>query len=69
MTLEQLLRLVPRFHEGLCRTLEGTTMTSAAPVRLMKVDQRVMESYCPNIEAIEFIAMARTKQSARRYLP
>jgi hypothetical protein len=52
MTLEQLLRLVPRFRERLHRTLEGTTTTSAAPVRLTEVNQRVMDCDCPNIEAI-----------------
>jgi hypothetical protein len=37
MTLEQLLRLVPRFRDGLRRTLEGTTTTSAAIVQLKEI--------------------------------
>jgi hypothetical protein len=52
MTLEQLLWLVPRFREGLHHTLEGTTTMSAAPVRLTKVDQRLMDCNCPNKDAI-----------------
>jgi hypothetical protein len=46
MSLEQLLRLVPRFREGICRTLEGTPMTTtAAAVQLTEVDHRIMDSY------------------------
>jgi hypothetical protein len=52
MTLEQLLRLVPRFRDRLCRTLEGTTTISATVVRLTEIDQRVMDYDCPNIDAI-----------------
>jgi hypothetical protein len=52
MTLEQLLWLVPRFREGLRCTLEGTTTTSPAPVRLTEIDQRVMDCDCLNIKAI-----------------
>jgi hypothetical protein len=52
MTLEQLPRLVPRFQEGIRRTLEGTTTTLAAAVQLTEIDQRVMDCECPNMEAI-----------------
>jgi hypothetical protein len=53
MTLEQLLRLVLRFREGICRTLEGTkTTTSAAAVQLTEVDHRVMDYEYPSMEAI-----------------
>jgi hypothetical protein len=52
MMLEQLLRLVPRFRKGLHRTLEGATASLAAPVRLTKIDQRVMDCDCSNMEAI-----------------
>jgi hypothetical protein len=38
MTLEQLLRLVPRFRDGIRHTLEGTTTQSAAAVHLTEVD-------------------------------
>jgi hypothetical protein len=52
MTLEQLLWLVPRFREGLHRTLKDTTTTSTTPVQLTELDQRIMDCNCPNIEAI-----------------
>jgi hypothetical protein len=52
MTLEQLLRLVPRFREGIRRTLEGTTLVPAPAVQLTEVDERIMECECPSIEAI-----------------
>lgn len=52
MALEQLLRLVPRFYEGLCCTLEGTKTTSVAAVWLTEVDQRVIDCDCPNIEVL-----------------
>jgi hypothetical protein len=50
--LEPILRLVPRFCEGLRCTLKGMTTTLAAPVRLTEVDQGVMDWDCPNIEEI-----------------
>jgi hypothetical protein len=52
MTLEQLLRLVPRFREGIRRTCEGTATTTAAAVQLTEVDERVMDCECPSMEAI-----------------
>jgi hypothetical protein len=52
MTLEQLLWLVPRFREGIRRTLEGTTTNSATAVHFTEVDHRVMNCECPNMEAI-----------------
>jgi hypothetical protein len=53
MTLEQLLRLVPRFQEGIRRTLEGTATTMAPAVQPTEVDKRVMDCECPSMEAIE----------------
>jgi hypothetical protein len=52
ITLEQLLWLVPRFREGIQRTLEGTTTTTAPSVQLTEVDQRVMDCECLTMEAI-----------------
>jgi hypothetical protein len=52
MTLEQLLRLVPGFHEGIRRTLGGATPTPATMVQLTKVNPRVMDCDCPSIDAI-----------------
>jgi hypothetical protein len=52
MTLEQLLRLVPRFREGIRRTLVGTTTMTAPAVQLTEVDQLVMDCECPSMEAI-----------------
>jgi hypothetical protein len=52
MTLEQLLRLVPRFREGIPRTLARTATTPAPAVQLTKVDERVMDCECPSMEAI-----------------
>jgi hypothetical protein len=52
MTLEQLLRLVPRFREGIHRTLEGTTTAPAPAVQLTEVNNRIMDCKCPSIEAI-----------------
>ena len=52
MTLEQLLRLVPRFHEGIRRTLGGATPTPATTVQLTEVNPRVMDCDCPSIHAI-----------------
>jgi hypothetical protein len=52
MTLEQLLRLVLRFREGIRRTLEGTVTTTATAVQLTEVDERVMDCECPSMEAI-----------------
>jgi hypothetical protein len=52
MTLEQLLRLVPRFREGIHHTLEGTTTAPAPAVQLTEVDERVMDCECPSMEAI-----------------
>jgi hypothetical protein len=52
MTLEQLLRLVPRFRDGLRRTLEGTATSSAPAIQLTEVDERVMDCECPSMEAI-----------------
>jgi hypothetical protein len=52
MTLEQLLRLVPRFRDGLRRTLEGMAMQSAPAVQLTEVDERIMDCECPSMEAI-----------------
>jgi hypothetical protein len=52
MTLEQLLRLVPRFREGLHRTLNGTVETPAIAIQLTKVNERVMDCECPSMEAI-----------------
>jgi hypothetical protein len=52
MTLEQLLRLVPRFSEGICRTLEGAAHTPAITVQLTEVNPRVMDCDCPSIDAI-----------------
>jgi hypothetical protein len=52
MTLEQLLRLVPRFREGIRRTLEGTATTTAPAIQLTEVDERVMDCECPSMEAI-----------------
>jgi hypothetical protein len=52
MTLKQLLWLVPRFQEGIRRTLVGTATTTASAVKLMKVDERVMDCECPSMEAI-----------------
>jgi hypothetical protein len=52
MTLEQLLRLVPRFWEGIRRTLEGTAMTTAPAIQLTEVDERVMDCECLSMEAI-----------------
>jgi hypothetical protein len=43
MTLEQLLRLVPRFREGLHRTLNGTVETTATAIQLTEVNERVMD--------------------------
>jgi hypothetical protein len=43
MTLEQLLRLVPRFKDGIRRTLEGTATQSAPAIQLTEVDERVMD--------------------------
>jgi hypothetical protein len=51
MTLEQFLQLVPRFREGIQRTLEGTTTTTPA-IQLTEVDQRVMDYEGPRMEAI-----------------
>jgi hypothetical protein len=52
MTLEQLLQLVPRFREGIRRTLGGTTPPSAPAVQLTEVDERIMDCECPSMEAI-----------------
>jgi hypothetical protein len=52
MKLEQLLRLVPRFREGLHRTLNGTVETTATAIQLTEVDERVMDCECPSMEAI-----------------
>jgi hypothetical protein len=52
MTLEQLLRLVPRFREGIRRTLEGTAPIPALAVQLTEVDERIMDCECPSMEAI-----------------
>jgi hypothetical protein len=52
MTLEQLLWLVPRFREGIHRTLAGTATTRAPAVQLIEVDERVMDCECPSMEAI-----------------
>jgi hypothetical protein len=52
MTLEQLLRLVPRFSEGIRRTLGGATHTPATTVQLTEVNPRVMDCDCPSIDAI-----------------
>jgi hypothetical protein len=52
MTLEQLLRLVPQFREGIRRTLRGTTPPPAPAVQLTEVDKRVMDCECPSMEAI-----------------
>jgi hypothetical protein len=52
MTLEQLLRLVPRFREGLNHTLNGTVETPATAIQLTEVDERVMDCKCPSMEAI-----------------
>jgi hypothetical protein len=52
MTLEQLLRLVPRFREGIRRTLAGTATTMAPAVQLTEVDERVMDCECPSMETI-----------------
>jgi hypothetical protein len=43
MMLEQLLRLVPRFREGIRRTSEGTVTTTAPAVQLTEVDERVID--------------------------
>jgi hypothetical protein len=50
--LEQLLQLVPRFRDGIRRTLEGTATSSAPAVQLTEVDERVMDCECPSMEAI-----------------
>jgi hypothetical protein len=52
MTLEQLLRLVPRFHKGIRRMLGGATPTPATTVQLTEVNPRVMDCDCPSIDAI-----------------
>jgi hypothetical protein len=52
MTLEQLLRLVPRFREEIRRTLVGTAPTPAPAVQLTEVDKWVMDCECPSMEAI-----------------
>jgi hypothetical protein len=52
MTLEQLVQLVPRFRDGIRRTLEGTATSSAPAVQLTEVDERVMDCECPSMEAI-----------------
>jgi hypothetical protein len=52
MTFEQLLRLVPRFREGLHRTLNGTVETPATAIQLTEVDELVMDCECPSMEAI-----------------
>jgi hypothetical protein len=52
MTLEQLLRLVLRFWDGIRRTLEGTDTSPAPAVQLTEVDERVMDCECPSMEAI-----------------
>jgi hypothetical protein len=52
MTLEQLLRLVPRFRDGIRRTLEGTATSSAPAVQLTEVDERIIDCECPSMEAI-----------------
>jgi hypothetical protein len=52
MTLEQLLRFVPRFRDGIRRMLEGTATQSAPAVQLTEVDERVMDCECPNMDAI-----------------
>jgi hypothetical protein len=52
MTLQQLLWLVPRFREGLHRTLNGMVETPATAIQLTKVDERVMDCKCPSMEAI-----------------
>lgn len=44
MTLEQLLRQVLRFREGLRRTLEGMTTTSAAPVRPTEIETAIAQT-------------------------
>jgi hypothetical protein len=53
ITLEQLLRLVPRFREGIRPTLTGTSTTLPPAVQLTEVDERVMDCECPSMEAIE----------------
>jgi hypothetical protein len=52
MTLEQLLRLVPQFRDGIRRTLEGTATQAAPAVQLTEVDERIMDYECPSMEAI-----------------
>jgi hypothetical protein len=47
MTLEQLLRLVPIFREGIQRTLEGTMTTMAPIIQLTEVDERCREENRP----------------------
>jgi hypothetical protein len=51
MTLEQ-LGLVPRFSDGIHRTLGGATQTPATTVQLTEVNPRVMDCDCPSLEAI-----------------
>jgi hypothetical protein len=52
MTLEQLLRLVPRFRDGIRCTLEGTTPVPAPAAQPTEVDERIMDCECPSMEAI-----------------
>jgi hypothetical protein len=52
MTLEQLLRLVPRFREGIRRTLEGKKLVPAPAVQLTDIDERIMDCECPSMQAI-----------------
>jgi hypothetical protein len=52
MTLAQLLRLVPKFREGIQRTLKGKTTTSAAAIQITEVNHRIMDCKCPSLEAI-----------------
>jgi hypothetical protein len=52
MTLEQLLRLVPIFREGIRRTLNGTAEMPAPAIQLTEVKERVIDCECPSMEAI-----------------
>jgi hypothetical protein len=52
MTLEQLLRLVPRFRDGIRHMMGGVMQTPTTTVQLTKVNPRVMDCNCPSLEAI-----------------
>jgi hypothetical protein len=43
MTLEQLLRLVPRFRDGIRRTLEDTTISSAPAVQWTEFKEQLTQ--------------------------